>query len=68
MRQPHERRRPMQDCTMTDHADKATEHLDAALEGEQGWLHIAAAGVHALLHVADTIRHGLRDVVYEMRD
>ncbi len=55
---------------MTDHSDKATQHLESALdpEGDNGWMHVAAAGVHAALHIADAIRHGLRDVVYEMRD
>lgn len=56
---------------MSDHSDKATQHLEKALDPEDdanGWMHVAAAGVHAVLHVADAIRHGLRDVVYEMRD
>lgn len=56
--------------SLSDHSDKASEHLQRALDPEEegDWLHVAAAGVHAILHVADSIRHGLRDVVYEMRD
>ncbi len=55
---------------MVDHAAKATEHLESALadDSDKEWLHVAAAGVHAILHVASTIKHGLRDVVYEMGD
>jgi phosphatidylethanolamine-binding protein (PEBP) family uncharacterized protein len=55
---------------MSDHDAQATEHLEKALaEGAEGpWLHVAAAGIHAVMYVADTIRHGLRDIVYELRD
>lgn len=51
-----------------DHGLKAEEHLQKALDGDQPWIHVASAGIYALLHVSDTIRHGLRDVVYELRD
>lgn len=26
-----------------------------------------AAAVHALLHLSDTVKHGLRDLLYELR-
>lgn len=55
---------------MSDHDERASEHLDQALaEDVDGpWLHVAAAGIHALLHLASEVRHGLRDIVYELRD
>ncbi len=55
---------------MVDHAAKATEYLKTALdpETEHHWVIVAAAGIHAILHIGDAIKHGLRDVVYEMGD
>lgn len=56
---------------MPDHADHATTHLEKAIEVAEEfdpWIHIGAAAVHAVLHLADTIRHGLRDIVYEISD
>lgn len=56
---------------MTDHADRATRHLDKALETAEEfdpWIHVGAAAVHALLHLSDTVRHGLRDIMYELAD
>ncbi len=31
-------------------------------------IQIGAAAVYALLEIADVIKHGLRDVIYELRD
>lgn len=57
---------------MTDHAEAAQVHLDQALakvgKDHAVMVHVGAAGVHAVLAVADAIRHGLRDIVYELRD
>lgn len=55
---------------MTDHAKEATEHLQKAAEGDDvsPTLHLGIAGIHAALAIADAIKHGLRDVIYELRD
>ncbi len=58
---------------MEDHASRARRHIDTALgEGPtieaDAWQHLAAAGIHSILAVADAIKHGLRDIVYELRD
>lgn len=56
---------------MTDHADRAEDHLRKAQETSEEfdpWVHIGIAAVHALLHISNTIRHGLRDIVYEISD
>ena len=55
---------------MTEWDEQARTHLEKALDAEGGgpWIHLGAAGVFAVLHLADTIRHGLRDIMYEMRD
>lgn len=55
---------------MTDHAQKATQHLEQAAEAEDlsPALHLGIAGIHSVLAVADAIKHGLRDIIYELRD
>lgn len=55
---------------MTDHAEKATELAEQALEKGASLpaVLLGAAGVHAALAIADAIRHGLRDIIYELRD
>jgi hypothetical protein len=57
---------------MQDHVEAATTHLEQALDKvakeRAALVHLGAAGVHAVLAVADVIRHGLRDIVYELRD
>ena len=55
---------------MTDHSEAATGHLEKAAEGDDvsPLLHLGIAGVHAVLAVADAIKHGLRDIIYELRD
>ncbi len=50
-----------------NHRQKATEHLETAGEQADAWLHVGIAGVHAMLEVADAIKHGLRDIIYELR-
>lgn len=47
-----------------DHREEALRLLEAALE--EGNV-AGAAAVHALLHLAETVQHGLRDLVYELR-
>lgn len=49
------------------HKDRAIEHLEAAGKDAEAWTHIGIAGVYAVLHVADAIQHGLRDIIYELR-
>lgn len=52
-----------------DLREKVKEHLEAATEGDVSpAMHLGAAGIYALLHVADTIKLSLRDIVYELRD
>ena len=55
---------------MTDHAKEAADHLEKAAEGDHvsPAIHLGIAGVHAALAVADAIKHGLRDIIYELRD
>jgi hypothetical protein len=55
---------------MGAHDEKATEHLEKAAEGSDisPALHLGIAGVHAVLAMADAIKHGLRDIIYELRD
>ncbi len=50
-----------------NHRDHAVEHLESAGEAADTWAHIAIAGVYAVLHVADAVQHGLRDIIYELR-
>ncbi len=47
--------------------ERATEHLEAAGEAADAWMHIGIAGIYAMLHLADTVQHGLRDIIYELR-
>lgn len=52
-----------------DHAAKAKEHLDKALEEEPtAWLHVGAAGVHALLDLAHHVKYGLQDITRAIQD
>ena len=60
---------------MGEHDEAAAGRLAAAQQkaadldpAQAAWLDVGIAGVHAILHLADTIRHGIRDVVYELRD
>lgn len=46
---------------------KAIEHLEAIGEDVDGVMHLGIAGVYAVLEVADAIKHGLRDIIYELR-
>lgn len=47
---------------------EAIKHLEAASEGDGGAVvEVGIAAVYALLHLADAVRHGLRDVIYELR-
>lgn len=52
-----------------DHREEALRRL-AALAGreDEPLVQVAVAAVHALLHLSDTVKHGLRDLVYELRD
>jgi hypothetical protein len=47
--------------------DRAVKHLETAGDGADQWAHIGIAGVFAMLHLADTVQHGLRDIIYELR-
>ncbi len=49
------------------HQERVVEHLEAAGEAADAWIHIGIAGVYAVLHLADTVQHGLRDIIYELR-
>ncbi len=48
---------------------EAIRHLEAATESGEGQpvVQVGVAAVYALLHLADSVRHGLRDVIYELR-
>lgn len=47
---------------------EAMKHLEAASEGEGGaMVEVGIAAVYAVLHLADSVRHGLRDIIYELR-
>ena len=47
---------------------EALRHLEEARESDDPRVRVAVAAVYALLDVADAIKHGLRDVIYELRD
>lgn len=51
-----------------DHRDEALRHLQRVEAGDEDALvEAATAAVHALLHLSESVRHGLRDLVYELR-
>lgn len=50
------------------HLQDAQGHLEHAARSEDAWVHVGIAGVHALLHLTETLQHALRDIVYELRD
>lgn len=50
-----------------EHREEAIRHLEQAGEEGDAWVHVGIAGVHAVLHLAKSIEHGLRDIIYEMR-
>ncbi len=47
--------------------ERVVEHLEAAGEAGDAWVHVGIAGVYAVLHLAETIQHSLRDIIYELR-
>ncbi len=47
---------------------EALRHLAAVSDNAEPAIRVAAAAVYALLEVADAVKHGLRDVIYELRD
>ncbi len=49
------------------HRDEAQRHLDAAGEAGDAWVHVGIAAVHALMDLSDSVQHGLRDIIYELR-
>ena len=47
---------------------EAIKHLEAASDGDGGaMVDVGIAAVYAVLHLADAVRHGLRDIIYELR-
>jgi hypothetical protein len=50
-----------------DHQAEATRLAGELAGRDEVAAQAAAAVVHALLHLASEVRHGLRDLVYEMR-
>ncbi|MGB1586378.1 MAG: hypothetical protein ACPHID_04970 [Thermoplasmatota archaeon] len=47
---------------------EAIRHLEAAADGDGGaMVEVGIAAVYALLHLSDAVRHGLRDIIYELR-
>jgi hypothetical protein len=47
---------------------EAVKHLQAASSGgPDAAVQLGMAAVFAILHVADTVQHGLRDILYELR-
>jgi hypothetical protein len=48
---------------------EAIKHLESASAAADGSaaLEVGIATVFALLHLADSVRHGLRDIIYELR-
>lgn len=50
------------------HLQDSQRHLEAAAQADDAWVHVGIAGVHALLHLSQTLQHALRDIVYELRD
>ena len=52
-----------------DHRAAALAYLEKASmrADEEPLVALGAAGVHALLHMADEVKHGLRDILYELR-
>lgn len=46
---------------------EALKHLEAAATEGGASAQVGIAAVYALLHLADSVRHGLRDIIYELR-
>jgi len=48
---------------------EAVKHLEAAAGQADGqpMVVVGIAAVYAVLHLADAVRHGLRDIIYELR-
>ena len=46
---------------------EAIKHLEAASKEGGASTQVGIAAVYALLHLADAVRHGLRDIIYELR-
>jgi hypothetical protein len=48
---------------------EAVKHLEAAGKAADGQplVLVGIAAVFAMLHLADAVRHGLRDIIYELR-
>ena len=46
---------------------EAIKHLKEADASKDASIQVGIAAVYALLHVADSVRHGLRDIIYELR-
>ncbi len=49
-----------------NHRDKAVERLEA-IDDAEPMIQLGIAGIYAMLHIADSIQHGLRDIIYELR-
>lgn len=47
---------------------EALRRLESVKDSTDPAVQVAVAAVYALLDVADAVKHGLRDVIYELRD